>query len=74
MIHRKKYELYMAHITRCTNQLHAINSKEKELEELCIKSKGKDIEAILIIDFKMKFETQSTRESTVEHFGKRRIS
>ena len=64
----------MAHITRCTNQLHAINSKEKELEELCIKSKGKDIEAILIIDFKMKFETQSTRESTVEHFGKRRIS
>ena len=64
----------MAHITWCTYQLHAINKKEKELEELCIKSKGKDIEAMLIIVFKMKFETQSTRESTVEHFGKRGIS
>ena len=37
-------------------------------------SKGKEVEGMLIIDFKMKFESQSTRESTVEHFGKRGIS
>ncbi len=70
----KKYELYMAHIARCTNQVHAINDKEKELETLCMNSKGKEIGGMLIIDFKMKFEAQSTRESSVEHFGKRGIA
>ena len=70
----KKYGLYMAHVTRCTNQVHAINDKEKELETLCINSKGKQIGGMLIIDFKMKFEAQSTRESSVEHFGKRGIA
>ncbi len=28
----KKCELYMAHIARCTNQVHVINEKEKQLE------------------------------------------
>ena len=37
-------------------------------------SKGKDVGSILIIDFKMKFEEQFTRESTVEHFEKREIA
>ena len=70
----RKYELYMAHIARCTNQVHAINKKEKELVNMCRSSKGKRVGGMLIIDFKMKFEAQSTRESTVEHFGKRGIS
>ena len=70
----KKYELYMAHVARCTNQVHAINNTEDNLKTMCMDSKGKDIGSILIIDFKMKFEAQSTRESTVEHFGKRGIA
>ena len=36
-------------------------------------SKGTNIDATLILDFKMKFESMSMRESTIEHFGKRGI-
>ena len=64
----------MAHIVWCTNQLYVINTKEQELQDVCISSKGRQVRGMLIIDFKMKFEAQSTRESTVEHFGKRGIS
>ena len=33
-------------------------------------TKGKITHAILIVDFKMMFEAKTTRERTVEHFGK----
>jgi len=69
----KKYELYMAHVARCTNQSYAISNREKQIEQRCLDSKGKDVCGLLIMDFKMKFEVQSSRESTVEHFGKRGI-
>ena len=36
-------------------------------------SKGQITNGLLIVDFKMKFESKSNRESTVEHFGKRGI-
>ena len=64
----------MAHVSRCTNQVHAINNTEDNPKTMCMNLKGKDIGSILIIDFKMKFEAQSTRESTVKHFGMRGIA
>ena len=63
----------MAHVARCTNQSFAISNKEKQIEQCCVDSKGKDVCGLLIIDFKMKFPVQSSRESTIEHFGKRDI-
>ena len=70
----EKFALYMAHVARCVNQSHAIAQKEESIKQLCFDSKGKQVHAMLIIDFKMKFEPLSSRESTVEHFAKRGIA
>lgn len=70
----EKYALYMAHVTRCVNQSHANAQKEESVEQLCLDSKGKQIHAMLINDFKMKFEQVSSRESIVEYFAKRGIA
>ena len=64
----------MAHVARCINQVHAINENEGKLNHLCVNSKGKDIERILFIDFKMEFEAKSTMESTVQYFGKKGVA
>ena len=69
----EKFALYMAHAARCCNQSLGIKHTEKAIHDACTSTKGKLTRAILIIDFKMKFEAKSTRESTVEHFGKRGI-
>ena len=49
----------------------AISQMELDMKELCLRSRGSTINAIIIIDFKMKYEIKSSRESTVEHYGKR---
>ena len=71
---KEKYALYMAHVTRCVNQSQAIAKHEESIKQVCLDSKGKQVHAMLIIDFKMKFEPLSSRESTVEHFAKRGIA
>ena len=43
------------------------------MKKECVDTKGGVIWALIIIDFKKKFETKSTRESTLEHYGKRGI-
>ena len=63
----------MAHSVRCTNQSVAIKKLHNEIQNECIATTGAKTRAILIIDFKMKFEAKSARETTVEHFGKRGI-
>jgi len=72
-----KHKLYMAHIARCRCQSKAIADIDKQLQTECSASqshhRNTSITALLIIDFKMKFEAKSSRESTIEHFGKRGI-
>ena len=68
---KMKFKLYMAHVCRKRLQTEQISSREMECKKLCEQSKGKHIKAVAIMDFKMKFETKSSRESSVEHFGKR---
>ena len=69
----KSFGLYMAHICRRTSQSAEINKVVETLKAKCISSKGAVVYALMIADFKMKFETLSSRESTIEHFGKRSI-
>ena len=63
----------MAHSLRCTNQSVGIKQLYNEIQNECIATKGLKTRDIFIVDFKMKFEAKSTRESTVKHFGKRGI-
>ena len=55
------------------SQSKQIDQKYEECKRICEESIGKVVKAIIIIDFKMKFESKSSRESSVEHFGKRGI-
>ena len=66
-----KFKLFLGLQTRCQCQRAAISKEESDMKELCIRSKGSIVHVMVIIDFKMKFETKSSRESTVEHYGKR---
>ena len=66
-----KFKLFLAHQTRCQCQSFAISQIEENMKELCMRSNGSTIHAMIIIDFKMKYEVKSSRESTVEHYGKR---
>jgi len=69
----EKFRLYMAHVCRCTCQSQYLSFIDQGLKRECMFTKGKKTKALMIIDFKMKFETMSVRESTLEHFGKRGI-
>ena len=66
-----KFKLFIGHQTRCQCQSVAISQIESQMKELCVRSHGATINAMIIIDFKMKYEIKSARESTVEHYGKR---
>ena len=70
---KDKFRLFLAHQARCQCQSVAISLLEDDIKELCVQSKGKQIKALIIMDFKMKFESKSSRETTVEHYGKRGI-
>ena len=70
----KKFQLFMGHRARCTNQNRAIDDVHNRMKEECISGIKKDITALIIGDFKMKFEPMSTRETTLDHYGKRGIS
>ena len=63
--------MYLGHQTRCQCQSMAISQMELNMKELCLRSRGSTINAIIIIDFKMKYEIGNSRESTVEQYRKR---
>ena len=69
-----RFRIYMGHKARCSNQSQSIRNIEEDLKDKCSKSKGDKVEALLIMDFKMKFNPMSSRESTIDHYGKRGIS
>ena len=68
---KEKFKLYMAHVCRKRSQSLQIDKKYDECKRICEESRGKIIKAVVIMDFKMKYESKSSRESSVEHFGKR---
>ena len=70
---RHKYKLFMGHVCRLRSQTRAIEAILDELSKQCIQSKGSFVRGVMIMDFKMKFEVLSSRESSLEHFGKRGI-
>ena len=69
----EKFKLFLAHQARCKCQMTAISSAEEDIKQTTIKSGGKHIKGLIIMDFKMKYAMKSTRETTIEHFGKRGI-
>ena len=71
---QNKFRLFMGHRARCTNQNNAISNIEIDMKTSCMDRKNKEVTAIMIGDFKMKFEPISSRETTVDHYGKRGIS
>ena len=71
---QKKFQLFMAHKARCSNQNNAIEEIHQKMKQDCINSNGKDVVALMIGDYKMKFEPMSQRETTLDHYGKRGIS
>ncbi len=59
---REKLHIYMGHRVRVSNQRSAINDLRSSLD---------DSEAMIILDFKMKFESKYFREKTSEFYGKK---
>ena len=68
-----KFKLYMGHQMRCANQNYGIDKIKKQMVQKLIESNGREVQALMIIDFKMKFEPISARETSLEHYGKRGI-
>ena len=64
----------MGHKAQCKNQSEYIKQVENDMKKVCIDSRGEDIRGLLVMDFKIKFNPISARESTIEHYGKRGIS
>lgn len=69
----EKFVLYMGHRVRVANQQGAINALFKELERECLE-KGDSSRAVITIDWKMKFEAMSARETTQGFYSKRGMS
>ena len=70
----KKFVLFMGHKARVVNQQQRIKSLQNQMKDTCVISKGLLVIALLCIDWKMKWEPFSNRETTMEHYGKRGIS
>ena len=68
-----KLHLYMGHKMRCKNQQISIANIHKTMIQRLMDSDGKDILSLVVADFKMKYEPQSSRETTLDHYGKRGI-
>ena len=65
----------MGHRATCSNQNIAMGIFEERLNIVCMNTRtNEDITAIMIGDFKMKFELLSSSKSTLDHYGKRGIS
>ena len=70
----RKFKLFLGHHARCVNQNKALSDIEERLKSQCLDESFFGCTAIMIADFKMKFEPMSSRETTLDHYGKRGIS
>ena len=68
-----KLHLYMGHKMRCKNQQLSIANIDKTMIQRLKDSGGTDVLSLIVADFKMKYEPQSSRETTLDHYGKRGI-
>ena len=57
----------MSHKARCTNQNVAIDKIHQKMKDTCIRSNCKTITALMIGDYKMKFEPISSHETQIDH-------
>ena len=72
---RTKFHLFMGHRIRVTNQQMHIQKIHDDIRASCPRrTNGSTTKGILLVDFKMKFESLYFREKTVENYGKRGIS
>ena len=55
----RKFQLFMAHKARCANQNKAIEKIHSKLKRQCTSSNSNKITAVMIGDYKMKFEAVS---------------
>ena len=69
----RKFKLFLSHSSRCTNQNKAIQKIHQDMIKECY-FKPKSVTALMIGDFKIKFEPLSSRETIITHYGKRGIS
>ena len=68
-----KLQLYQGHRLRVAHQQKVLAGLMKDMEDRCIANKGSD-EAMVVIDWKMKWLARYHRETTLQHFAKRGIS
>ena len=68
----QKFELYRGHRVRVANQQVQLEKVIKEMEQQCLLNKGSS-EALIVADWKMKFESMSSHETSQQHFAKRGI-
>ncbi len=68
-----KFELYQGHRVRVAYQQKHISKLFQELEDECC-TNGTASRAVLTIDWKMKFEAKSARETAQQHYAKRGMS
>jgi hypothetical protein len=68
------FHLYQGHRMRVCNQQDAIQVEDDKIREECFKTKRDSTTCIITIDWKMKFEPERFRESSVHNYGKRGIS
>ena len=61
---QQKLELYRAHRVRVANQQKAIYKIEEEMKQECLANKISSKHALVVIDWKIKFESMSTRETS----------
>ena len=71
---QRKFKLIMGHRARCTNQNKAISNIEQKLKEKCLDKRNRGVAAIMIGDFKIKFEPMSNIETTLDYYSQRGIS
>ena len=69
-----RFLIYMGHKARCANQNESISKIEQDTKDKCVTTKGKTVKGLIAMDFKMKFNPISARESTIDRYGKRGIS
>ena len=68
-----KSHLYVGHKVQYIDQQISITNDENTIIQRLAESGGMDILSLIITHFKMKYEPQSSRETTLDHYGERSI-
>ena len=69
-----KFVLFMGHKACVVNQQQRIKVLHNQMKDACVNNKGVEVIALFCIDWKMKWEAFTNRETATKHYGKRGIS